>query len=195
MSARSHKHEVVLSEEQRLALQHLLSRGTAPVRQQAPARILLKIDRHAPGPRWTDEQVAAAFEMSRYTVIRIRERFVTQGLEDALTHRAHTQTRPRALDGEQEAHLIALSCSPSPQGQARWTLRLLAGRMVELGSVEHVSHETVRQVLKKTRLLSLAEAVLVHSSPGQCGLCLAHGRCAGGLHPSLRPPLSAGVHG
>ena len=116
MSARSHKYEVVLSEGQRLALQHLLSRGTAPVRQQAHARILLKIDRHAPGPRWTDEQVAAAFEMSRYTVIRIRERFVNQGLEEALTHRLHTPTRPRALDGEQEAHLIALSCSSSPTG-------------------------------------------------------------------------------
>jgi hypothetical protein len=94
--------------------------------------------------------VAAAFEMSRYTVIRIRERFVKHGLEDALTHRLHTATRARALDGEQEAHLIALSCSPRPSGQARWTLRLLAGRMVELGYVEHVSHETVRQVLKKT---------------------------------------------
>ena len=150
MSARSHTYEVVLSEDQRFALQHLLSRGTAPVRQQAHARILLKIDRHAPGPRWTDEQVAAAFEMSRYTVIRIRERFVNQGLEDALTHRLHTHTRSRALDGEQEAHLIALSCSSSPKGQARWTLRLLASRMVELGYVEHVSHETVRQVLKKT---------------------------------------------
>lgn len=150
MSARSHKYEVELSEDQRFALQHLLARGTAPVRQQAHARILLKIDRHAPGPRWTDEQVAEAFEMSRYTVIRIRERFVNQGLEDALTHRLHTHTRPRALDGEQEAHLIALSCSSSPNGQARWTLRLLASRMVELGYVEHVSHETVRQVLKKT---------------------------------------------
>ena len=88
--------------------------------------------------------------MSRYTVIRIRERFVTHGLDDALTHRLHTQTRAQALDGEQEAHLIALSCSPCPTGQARWTLRLLAGRMVELGYAEQVSHETVHKVLKKT---------------------------------------------
>jgi hypothetical protein len=109
-----------------------------------------KIDRNAPGPRWTDEQVAEAFEMSRYTVMRIRERFVNNGLDDALSHRHHTQTRERALDGEPEAHLIALSCSSVPTGQARWTVRLLAGRMVELGSVEHVSHETVRKVLKKT---------------------------------------------
>jgi AraC-like DNA-binding protein len=150
MQERLHKNEVELSEEQRFVLQHLLAKGKAPVRQQAHARILLKIDRHAPGPRWTDEQVAEAFEMSRYTVIRIRERFVKHGLDDALNHRHHTHTRAQALDGEQEAHLIALSCSPCPAGQARWTLRLLAGHMVELGYVEHVSHETVRQVLKKT---------------------------------------------
>jgi transposase len=150
MKERPHKYEVELSEDQRFALQQLLSRGNAPARQQTHARILLKIDRNAPGPRWTDEQVAEAFEMSRYTVIRIRERFVTNGLDDALTHRHHTQTRARALDGEQEAHLIALSCSPAPAGQARWTLRLLADRMVELEYVEQVSHETVRKVLKKT---------------------------------------------
>ena len=113
-------------------MQQLISSGQAPARQLAHARILLKIDRKAPGRRWTDEQVAQAFEMSRYTVIRIRERFVTNGLDDALTHRLHTQTRARALDGKQEAHLIALSCSPAPAGQARWTLRVLADRMVEL---------------------------------------------------------------
>ena len=94
--------------------------------------------------------MAEAFEMSRYTVIRIRERFVNHGLDDALNHRFHTQRRAHALDGEQEAHLIALSCSPCPEGQARWTLRLLANRMVELGYTEHVSHETVRKTLKKT---------------------------------------------
>jgi transposase len=150
MQERSHKYEVELSEDQRFLLQELLSKGKAAVRQQAHAHMLLKIDRNAPGPRWTDEQVAEAFEMSRYTVIRIRERFVTNGLDDALNHRPHTHTRARALDGEQEAHLIALSCSLCPSGQARWTLRLLAGRMVELGYAEHVSHESVRQVLKKT---------------------------------------------
>jgi transposase len=150
MQERSHKHEVALSEEQRHALHQLISKGKAPARKLAHARVLLKIDRNAPGPRWSDEQVAEAFEMSRYTVMRIRERFATNGLDDALTHRPHTQTRARTLDGEQEAHLIALSCSPSPEGQARWTLRLLANRMVELGYVEQVSYETVRRTLKKT---------------------------------------------
>ncbi len=84
-----------------------------------------------------------------------------------------------------EAHLIALSCSPSPQGQARWTLRLLASRMVELGYVGQVSYETVRRTLKKTRLLSLVEAVLVHSPACQRAVCLAQGRCARSLHPSV----------
>src|ERR1700733_15580697 len=89
MQERSHTYEVELSEDQRLVLQQLIAKGNAPVRQQAHARILLKIDRHAPGPRWTDEQVAEAFEMSRYTVIRIRERFVNNGLDDALNHRVY----------------------------------------------------------------------------------------------------------
>ncbi len=150
MRERIHKHEIELSEEQRFVLQQLISSGKAAARQLAHARILLKIDRNAPGSRWTDKQIAEAFEMSRYTVIRVRERFVNQGLDDALNHRPHTQTRARALDGEQEAHLIALSCSPCPLGQARWTLRLLAGRMMELSYTEHVSHETVRKTLKKT---------------------------------------------
>jgi hypothetical protein len=74
--------------------------------------------------------------MSRYTVIRIRERFVNQGLDDALNHRLQTHTQARVLDGEQEAHLIALSCGPCPDGQARWTLRRLPNRMVELNYVE-----------------------------------------------------------
>ena len=150
MKRRDHKYEVTLSQEQRHVLQQLISSGKAPARKLAHARILLKIDRSTPGLEWTDEQVAEAFEVSRYTVIRIRERFVEHGLDDALNHRHAPRAYSRALDGEQEAHLIALSCSPCPDGQARWSLRLLAGRMVELGYVEQVSHETVRQTLKKT---------------------------------------------
>ncbi len=96
MQDRPHKYEVELSEEQRHALHQLISKGKAPARKLAHARILLKIDRHAAGSRWTDEQVAEAFEMSRYTVMCIRERFATHGLDDALTHRPHTQTRARA---------------------------------------------------------------------------------------------------
>ena len=150
MQHRDHKYEVTLSQEQRHVLQQLISAGKAPARKLAHARILLKIDRSTPGPAWTDEQVAEVFEVSRYTVIRLRERFVEHGLDDALNHRHAPRAYSRALDGEQEAHLIALTCGACPEGQARWSLRLLAGRMVELGYVEQVSHETVRQVLKKT---------------------------------------------
>jgi transposase len=150
MKRRDHKYEVTLSEEQRDVLRQLISSGKAPARKLAHARILLKIDQSSSGPEWTDGQVAEAFEVSRYTVLRIRERFVEHGLDDALNHRHAPQARARALDGEQEAHLIALSCSPSPDGQARWTLRLLAQRMVELDYCEQVSYETVRRTLKKT---------------------------------------------
>jgi len=150
MKRHDHQNEVALSEEQRNALYQLISLGKALARKLAHAWILLKIDRNTAGNEWTDEQVAAAFEVSRYTVIRLRERFVEHGLDDALNHRHASQTRSRALDGEQEAHLIALACSPCPEGQARWTLRLLAGRMVELEYTEQVSYETVRRVLKKT---------------------------------------------
>src|SRR2546421_4137494 len=149
MKRRDHKYEVTLSQEQRHVLQQLISSGKAPARKLAHARILLKIDRSTPGPEWTNEQGAEAFEVSRYTVIRTRERFVEHGLDDALTHRHAPRAYSRALDGEAEAHLIALACSACPDGQARWSLRLLAGRLVELGYVEQVSHETVRQTLKK----------------------------------------------
>ena len=152
MKRRDHTYEVTLSQEQRHVLQQLISSGQAPARKLAHARILLKIDRRTPGPAWTDEQVAEAFEVSRYTVIRIRERFVENGLDDALTHRHAPRAYLRALDGEQAAHLSALACSPCPDGQAHWSLRVLAGRMVDLGYVEQVSHETVRQTLKKTSL-------------------------------------------
>src|SRR3979411_1287031 len=100
MKRRDHKYEVTLSEAQRDVLRKLISSGKAPARKLAHARILLKIDRSASGPEWTDEQVAEAFEVSRYTVLRIRERFVEHGLDDDIRHRNAPQARSRALDGE-----------------------------------------------------------------------------------------------
>jgi len=120
MKDRPHKYEVALSEEQHFVLQQLISKGKAPARQLAHARIFLKINRNASGLRWTDEQGAEAFEMSRDTVMRIRERFVNNGLDDALNHRHGPRTCTPVLDGEQEAHLLALSCSSCLAGQARW---------------------------------------------------------------------------
>jgi hypothetical protein len=97
-----------LSEEQRFVLHQLISSGKASARQLAHARILLKIDRNAPGPRWTDEQGAQALEMSRYTVNCIREREVPNGLDDALNHRHGPRTCTPAMDGEQQAHLLVV---------------------------------------------------------------------------------------
>ena len=111
--------------------------------------VLLKADRNQPGGSWCDAEIKAALDVGVATVERVRRCFVEVGLEASLK-RQSGGGRKRKLDGDQEAHLIALRCSDAPQGQARWTLRLLADQMVALGQVESISDETVRQVLKKT---------------------------------------------
>jgi transposase len=144
------KYIVKLTEEERATLRALISKGTAAARTLTHARILLKADASEDGPGWTDEAIRDAFEVSLRTVERVRQRCVEEGLVAALRPKPASRTRPRKLDGRQEAHLIALVCGDAPEGSARWTLRLLAETMVELGHVESVSHETVRQTLKKT---------------------------------------------
>lgn len=146
-----HRYPVTLSQDQRDQLTHLIRTGSSPSYQQVVARALLKLDRSQPEPLPTDQQVAEALEISRRTVIRIKERFTSQGLEAVLA-RNYPPTRPlrRHVHGQEEAHLIALACGPAPEGQQRWTLRLLADRMVQLHYVDQISYETVRQVLKKT---------------------------------------------
>jgi transposase len=113
------------------------------------ARILLKADTNQEGGGWTDEAISQALDISVATIERVRQRLVETNLETALSRQEQQQRQARRLDGEQEAHLIALTCGEAPEGQARWSLRLLADRMVELDDVESVSHETVRQTLKK----------------------------------------------
>jgi hypothetical protein len=143
------KYRVTLSEEERQRLERLIRRGRTPARAQTHARILLKADESEGGPAWKNAAIAAAVEASELTVSRVRRRFVEGGLEGALQRKEQARRKAPALDGAQEAHLIALACSPAPEGRNRWGLRLLASRMVELGHVEQVSHETVRQVLKR----------------------------------------------
>jgi Homeodomain-like domain len=143
------KYVVTLTEEERAALDALLRKGKAAARKLTHARILLKADVSSGGPGWRDEAISAALEVSTGTVQRIRQLFVEAGLEAALNRRPAAQPRPWKLDGVGEAHLIALTCSEPPAGQARWTLRLLAAQMVELAYVDSLSHETVRHVLKK----------------------------------------------
>jgi transposase len=111
--------------------------------------VLLKVD--AEGPNWTDEKVAEAFGIRANTVRDIRKRFVEEGLELALEGKPRKEPpTPRKLDGAGEARLIAMACGEPPEGRARWTLRLLASRLVELAIVDGISHETVRRTLKKT---------------------------------------------
>jgi transposase len=145
------KYRVTLTSEERDQLERLVSRGKGDARKLAHARVLLQCDESAAGPRRSDEEVAAALDLSVRTVERVREQFVEEGFEAALVPRPTARTYARRLDGAQEARLITLACSDPPAGKSRWTLRLLAGRMVELNHADAVSHETVRQVLKKTR--------------------------------------------
>ena len=145
-----HRYLVTLTQDQRDHLTHLIRTGSSPSYQQVVARVLLKLDRSQPEPPPSDGQIADALEISRRTVIRIKERFVAQGLEAVLA-RNYPPIRPqqRRVHGQEEAHLIALACGPAPDGQQRWTLRLLADKMVQLQYVDQISYETIRQVLKK----------------------------------------------
>ena len=141
---------VGLTADERAVLGDLVAAGAAPARALAHARILLKADVGPEGPGWSDAQIAAALDVGTATVERVRERLVTEGLDAALRPRRPTAPRGRKLDGAAEARLVALACSAPPAGRARWTLRLLADRLVELEVVEAISPETVRQTLKKT---------------------------------------------
>ncbi len=143
-------YRVRLLREERKQLQELLSKGKASARTLMHARILLKTDEGVDGPRLTDDEIAEAVEVNRSTVERVRIRCVEAGVEAALRPRPSRQIHPRKLDGLQEAHLIAVACSPPPKGRNRWSLRLLADKLVELEVVEDISYETVRQTLKKT---------------------------------------------
>jgi transposase len=143
---------VILTEAQREHLKSLIAAGTAPARKLTHARILLKADQSPEGPGWVDEKVADAVEVSQPTVSRVRKRYFEEGLEAALNRRPPNREYQRKLDGEQEARLLALACSEPPEGQARWSLRLLADKLVELeiAEEEEVSYQTVRRILKKT---------------------------------------------
>jgi len=141
------KYIVRLTRDEREMLLRMVNAGKGAARRLMHARVLLKAD--ADGPRWTDEKIAEAFDVGVRTIESMRQRFVEEGLEAAL-NRKKGPPRPTKLDGEQEARLVALACSEAPDGRKRWTLRLLAGKLVELDVVDSISHEAVRQALKKT---------------------------------------------
>ena len=144
------KYIVTLTEAERQMLQAMLSRGKAAARKLMHARILLKADVAPGGPRWNDDTIAEALEVGRATVERVRKAFVEEGLEAALDRRKPRRQYRRKLDGDGEAHLIALACQKPPEGHSRWTLKLLADRMVQLEYIDQISYQTVRRTLKKT---------------------------------------------
>ena len=141
---------VTLTDEERGGLEHLIHAGKGAARKLTRARILLKADCGSRGPNWDDASIAESLEIGIATIERTRKQFVEEGVEAALTRRRPQREYQRRLDGDSEAHLIALACGEAPPGQSRWTLRLLADQMVALEYVDAVSHETVRQTLKKT---------------------------------------------
>jgi hypothetical protein len=144
------RHVVVLSEAERARLHTMIGRGVAPASALTHARILLKANQGEAGPSWTDAATGAALEVNPATVARVRMRYVAAGLDAAIYRKPPArQYHRRRLDGHQEAHLVALTCSAPPEGHQRWTLRLLADQLVALQVVESVSYETVRQALQQ----------------------------------------------
>ena len=145
------KYRVTLTPEEREFLDGMIRRGRGAARKLTRARILMKCDESGGGPALTDEAVADALEVGDATVARVRQAFVEQGLEGVLDPKPGMRQYARKLDGDGEARLVTLACSSPPRGRSRWTLRLLADRMVVLGHAEDgLSYETVRRVLKKT---------------------------------------------
>lgn len=146
------KHIVKLTEEERTYLIEKISAGVETASSLRRAWVLLKADQGEYGPAWTDERISEAYELSCTSVYQIRKRYHQRGLKGTIARKKPERIYERCLDGEAEAHLIAIACSEAPEGYERWTLRLLRDEMVALEYVESVSHETIRTTLKKTNL-------------------------------------------
>jgi hypothetical protein len=180
-----HQHHVTLTAEERTDLQTRVRRGAVPALTQTRARILLHADRSQPGRRRTDAQIAEAVGCSIRSVARARAAWTARGMH-CLDRRPSAQPPRPKLDSNQEARLVALSTGAPPAGHARWTLRLLATRAVELDIAESVSHELVRRTLKK-RAEALADPSLPHSRRPEWGVCRGAGRRAGYLRVAAGP--------
>jgi hypothetical protein len=141
---------LTLTPEQRQQLESVVRTGQSPARTQTRARILLHLDR-SQDRRWTDAQIAQALTCHQNTVGNIRRRFLAEGLEATLADKPMGPTQPKQLTGDIEAKITLLACSDPPEGFARWSVRLLAERVVELGYLESFSRESARLLLKKTR--------------------------------------------
>lgn len=155
------RYVVKLTEGEREQLTGLVKRGREAAYRRRHAEVLLLVDEGEQGPSLTDREAAERTGYTRRTIEQIRERCVTEGLAQALERKKRSRNRPRLLDGDGEARLVSLACSEAPEGRARWTLHLLADKLVELEIVESISHECVRRVLKKHHK-TLAEADAVY---------------------------------
>lgn len=144
------KYKIQLSQEQRHQLQNITQNGQAPAKKILHAQMLLLSDNEHPEGGWTDCQISEALGVHPYTVARVRQRYVTLGEAPALNRQVRLSPPvPKKLDGDKEAHLIAICCSNAPEGRARWTLSLLVDELKQRGVVTQISRETIRQTLKK----------------------------------------------
>jgi transposase len=145
------KYIISLTAQERSDLEKLTKTGRTAAYKINHARILLKADSNQAGGEWIDREISKALNISVATIERVRERCVLEGIEAALNRREQSNRRKKIIDGSQEARLIAIACSEIPTGKNKWTLQMLADKMVELNYVEQVSRESIRQVLKKTK--------------------------------------------
>ena len=143
------RYVVKLSADERAALEAIVAKGTVAAQKRRHASILLVVDEGEHGPSMSDSEAAETLGVTVRTIERTRQRCVNDGLELALQRKPRSRERTERLDGEAEARLVQIACSEAPEGRARWTLRLLSKRLVELEIVETIAHETVRRVLKK----------------------------------------------
>lgn len=146
------KYIVSLTASERNLLEQLTKKGKSAAYKMNHARILLKADINHKEGEWTDGQISESLNIAHATIERVRQRFVEEGMESALSRREQKKRRQKIIDGEKEAYLIAIACSETPVGKSNWTLKMLADKMIELNYVEQVSTETIRQTLKKTNL-------------------------------------------
>jgi transposase len=187
------RYKVTLSDEERSWLERMVSTGRRSAQMLVRARILLKADEaHEAG--WTDQEIVEALDVGLRTVERTRQALVEEGWEAALSRQKRSRPGNVKFDGQKEAQLITLACSQAPDGRERWTLQLLADKMVELKVFESISTEAVRQVLKK-RAQAVAERAMVYSAEEQCGICLCDGGRPGSLSPAARSQAPAGLYG
>jgi len=187
------KYIVRLEAEERSQLEQMVRTGKRAAYVIRHANILLAVDESEGGKKMTDEQASRAYGVCVRSIEQLRRRLVEEGLEAALGRKKQTSPSvERLFDGEKEAKLIAIACGPKPEGRARWTLELLADRVVKLKIVPACSAKTVGRVLKK-RTQAVATKDVVYSTRVRRRVCLRHGERSGRVQTTLRPGASGGL--